>query len=572
MKNLIINKNIEFDILPTEYIKNKKKVILKKTDLNDGLNVTEDFFINKSKNDYKVFDRICDHNGGKLIYRKDKNSAICPYHNWRINPLNGKYLNLNFKKKEIKFKNNHNNIELSKDLIELKKNTFKKNLDVDVQFLNHASLLIKSKNLKFVTDPWFHGPAFNCGWWLKYPSPKNCYEIVEDSDFIFISHNHPDHLHVQTLNKISKNKKILTPNFQSKSTLKILKDLNFKNIELVDFDKNYIWNKGEIRFSFLKSGDFRDDSGIFLQIGSFSALLNVDCNNINFFRLPKKISLLASSFAGGASGYPLCFENISLNDKVRIVNQNRNVMLSVNKQLIKNTNAKFYLPYASFFQENATRDEFIKKNNKKNSVENYSEFLKKSNLNVNILNIENHQIFKFVGNNLKDKITNRKSNLSDDKPEIYIKKFKKNNSKISNKKIEQYFESSNFRDDLILYLIISNDDFSKSIQNVVINFSFKKPKVEFKKKNGLKQKNNKLRKLQIKVRKEALINTINNKLPWDDLLIGFQVRINRIPDVYNNNFWLHFSNIYIGVKSTKQSIKDIDCNICEKIIQSLNNR
>ena len=33
-------------------------------------------------------------------------------------------------------------------------------------------------------------------------------------------------------------------------------------------------------------------------------------------------------------------------------------------------------------------------------------------------------------------------------------------------------------------------------------------------------------------------------LPWEDLLIGFQTKIKRFQDIYNVDFWYHFTNIY----------------------------
>jgi CMP-N-acetylneuraminate monooxygenase len=39
---------------------------------------------------------------------------------------------------------------------------------------------------------------------------------------------------------------------------------------------------------------------------------------------------------------------------------------------------------------------------------------------------------------------------------------------------------------------------------------------------------------------------VANGLPWEDLSIGFQCRVDRAPDVYNSDFWFHFTNVHIG--------------------------
>ena len=41
--------------------------------------------------------------------------------------------------------------------------------------------------------------------------------------------------------------------------------------------------------------------------------------------------------------------------------------------------------------------------------------------------------------------------------------------------------------------------------------------------------------LILKIRKESFLNTVYNKLPWEDLLIGFQCKVLRNPNVYNVN-------------------------------------
>ena len=52
--------------------------------LKDDINFTEEFIIYKNKNDLSIYDRICDHNSGKLISKNNK--TFCPMHNWEFLP------------------------------------------------------------------------------------------------------------------------------------------------------------------------------------------------------------------------------------------------------------------------------------------------------------------------------------------------------------------------------------------------------------------------------------------------------------------------------------------------------
>ena len=284
--------------------------------LNEGINHLSNYIIFKNGKNFKVYDRICNHNGGRLI-SKSNNEIVCPLHGWKFDPINGKYLNNNCKKQQLPFEiiKNHLHIKVSTKLPEfIKWDTQKK---TKLSFINHACLHVETDDLKFATDPWIIGPAFCRGWWLKKNSPKNSFKKLNECDFIFISHNHPDHLHPLSLEKINKNKLIITPNFKSNSTYKYLRSLGFKNISALDFGYQYYTKKINFNLALLKSGDFRDDSGIYFSNGNFNSIFSVDSNSLNFYELPKKITLLASSFAGGATGYPLCFEKFS-NEKKRL--------------------------------------------------------------------------------------------------------------------------------------------------------------------------------------------------------------------------------------------------------------
>jgi UDP-MurNAc hydroxylase len=103
-----------------------------------------------------------------------------------------------------------------------------------VKILSHASILIEVDGKKIITDPWYFGTAFNDGWELSYKS--NLDEIkatIIDVDIIWISHEHPDHLHFPTLKWISEfAKKDVVIYFQKNNSEKVfeaLRKLGFEN-------------------------------------------------------------------------------------------------------------------------------------------------------------------------------------------------------------------------------------------------------------------------------------------------------------------------------------------------------
>ena len=161
--------------------------------------------------------------------------------------------------------------------------------NIALEYINHACLIFKSKKFKFATDPWTIGPAFNTGWWLKHKTIKDWKEELNSCNFIFVSHNHPDHLHELTLSNLRKDMPIVVPNFMSDSTKLLIEDVGFKNIIKLNFEDQYKFKNSSLILSILKSGDLREDSGLYFSFGNFTSLLTVDANNLNFLRLPKVV-------------------------------------------------------------------------------------------------------------------------------------------------------------------------------------------------------------------------------------------------------------------------------------------
>jgi CMP-N-acetylneuraminate monooxygenase len=556
MENLLVNK------FTNKYIQKAKEFTLQKSTLTMGTNNFEEFIVHKSNSGFTVFDRKCDHAGGKLISTY-KNKVICPMHKWELNPATSSYQN-NIKKEPIEIAENDKEISFNLNEEELTLPNFQNDKEIIIKFLNHACLIFESENLKFATDPWIVGSAFNNGWWLKYKSPENAFEELNTCDFIFISHTHPDHLHEESLSKIRKDMLMYTTNFESKSSEEHLKSLGFKNIKIIEHDIGYIDEINEFYFSPLKSGDFRDDSGFIFKYGTFSCLINVDSNFINFYKLPKDLTLVASTFASGASGFPLCFENIKENEKNNILRVNRISTKKINKNLITRTGTSYFLPYAGFFEESAIRDSYIKENNSKNKIEDYS-FLQIDN-DVTVLSVEFFQEFTFNGTKLQNKkgeplILN--SNLDTTSSII---NFKDEYDHLKNDDVVEYFTSANFNQNFNLLINLTDDFFNMTKQIGIIFYKDIKPDIQFPDNMRLEDFNNENNSLHLHIREEAFINTLLNLMPWEDLLIGFQVRVDRKPNVYNTDFWYHFSNIYTKYNALRIAK---DCNGCDSLKFSL---
>lgn len=70
--------------------------------------------------------------------------------------------------------------------------------DNSITLISHASVIIEVGGVRILTDPWQSGTAFNDSWKLLI-EPADLGPLLDTIDFLWISHEHPDHFHIPTL-------------------------------------------------------------------------------------------------------------------------------------------------------------------------------------------------------------------------------------------------------------------------------------------------------------------------------------------------------------------------------------
>jgi UDP-MurNAc hydroxylase len=107
-----------------------------------------------------------------------------------------------------------------------------------ITLINHASVLIKGESKSILTDPWYEGDAFHRGWRLLCENKDDEIEyVLNNTDFIWISHEHPDHFSIGFFRKykqllIDKKIVILFQNRKDKRVISFLEKSGFESIEL----------------------------------------------------------------------------------------------------------------------------------------------------------------------------------------------------------------------------------------------------------------------------------------------------------------------------------------------------
>ena len=69
---------------------------------------------------------------------------------------------------------------------------------MQIQLVSHASVIVRTGDTQLWTDPWLTGKVFNNSWTLLVP-PAYDPALLDAIDYLWISHEHPDHFNIPTL-------------------------------------------------------------------------------------------------------------------------------------------------------------------------------------------------------------------------------------------------------------------------------------------------------------------------------------------------------------------------------------
>jgi CMP-N-acetylneuraminate monooxygenase len=527
----------------------------------------EDLILGKTGGKWIAYDRVCDHNGGTLNLDEGKKTATCPIHKWTLKLNEQRYEN-NCEKAPLEVIENESYLEVKRVIYEFDDLETESLVDskIDLNFNAHASITLTINNIKLTSDPWYLGSCFATGWWHSNPPSEEAIERLKNSDFIYISHNHPDHLHIPTLEKlVAKETPIIVPNFESRSVELILLRLGYKNLIIADFLKELEieTSKGKFRLVVIKSGDTRDDSALLILTKKNKVFLGVDANMPNRWVLPS-VDVLYTPFAGGSSGFPSRIENFSLERKKEIIRSNRlSILHSHVKNLVTATAPKYVIPYAGYFTESYLDDD-VRVINKKNTADELIAYVENQFLGVVGINplINPHLTLYRDDFLIDDKNETPDYFVDDEYVDQDVKSFSAD-MHISDSLLiavgEQYIKSK-FYDDLIVVFLPCDEKISLPVsKSLVVDFSTKDRSFKLIESKNLETDEDILKALGeyssshveiLRVRASSFAGAILRGLPLEDLSIGFQIRMFRHPNLYNYSFWNHFTNIeFIKVPS-----------------------
>jgi hypothetical protein len=83
-------------------------------------------------------------------------------------------------------------------------------VDLGFETIGNATVICYDRQPILVTDPWIRGPAYFGSWTCSHEIPEQQMQMILSSEYVWLSHGHPDHLSTDSL-ELLKDKKILLP-------------------------------------------------------------------------------------------------------------------------------------------------------------------------------------------------------------------------------------------------------------------------------------------------------------------------------------------------------------------------
>lgn len=181
---------------------------------------------------------------------------------------------------------------------------------MEVTYIGHAAMMMHSRGKTILMDPWLNDPTYHGTWW-HYPPLQITVEELPKIDYLYISHEHPDHFDPPTLERLDKGVEVIIARFQRKRFRERIERVGFTNITELDYHEDYTPPGSPMTFRLIAPDRAWDDSAILVRDDKH-VILNVnDCHLDD-----RTLSELGQSFAidlafltfTGASQYPNCFD------------------------------------------------------------------------------------------------------------------------------------------------------------------------------------------------------------------------------------------------------------------------
>jgi hypothetical protein len=135
-------------------------------------------------------------------------------------------------------------------------------MDLGFETIGNATLICHDKRPVIVTDPWIVEHAYFGSWGLSHVIPVETMESIKSSQYVWISHGHPDHLSSRSLDLL-RDKKFLIPDHVGG---RILEGLRWRGFDVTVLNDRR-WYPISDRIRILCIADYNQDAILLVDIG-----------------------------------------------------------------------------------------------------------------------------------------------------------------------------------------------------------------------------------------------------------------------------------------------------------------
>lgn len=494
-----------------------------------------------------LFSSECPHQGGTVQVLDDE-CLRCPRHTWDFDPETGDATNVSneslpsyslhrrdgYLYADIPQADTRMDFSVSKD----------ESRRPRIDLLSHATLSIEYDGFTLLTDPWLDGPAFLDGW-TQYPPPTcDIDTIASDADAIWITHEHPDHLHPRTLDHFSSDTPVYVPELNYRRLSTRLRKLGFENVHSLPTDVPYRL-ADDIEAVCFESNSTWNDSILAVNCGGFR-IINFNDAGVNWKvnRAIPEADLIAAGFSFGASGYPITWKHLDTEAKKRIIEKRNEQQLQQCEQLTEMFDADYFLPFAKFFELMPPEHEPYRELLEKNRPSDVAAYL--DDHEVTVLDLLPGE--RWDGE--KDSIARRSSRerfFDEEFKEQYLRdRFESaepsvdETFELTHDELTTYFEALGGSelaaeiDDFALTLSLTGDDHELDALIRVREGEIEYRPTDEPVPDGADDARYHV---SMSCPGELVQYVIRNNRSWDDIHIGYWCEFDRHPDEYNLGFW-----------------------------------
>ena len=218
-----------------------------------------------------------------------------------------------------------------------------------VTYYGQACTLIEAGGKKILTDPWLTEGAY-CGTWFHTHiladagvTPKS---VPKDIDYLFISHEHLDHMDAATLRHFPCDTPLLICKFVTPKFHQYLQGLGFTNIqENVSGEKLDLGNG--VSATIFGTAEYTNDSAILVEHEGIRVFNETDCKLAygDLKRIGEMGIDIGFYMFSGANWYPMLYDYAE-DIKLDLIQRRRKALLRSLVQRVKLTKPRYAVPAA----------------------------------------------------------------------------------------------------------------------------------------------------------------------------------------------------------------------------------